>query len=173
MAEGNATGVKAWTSFDEMATEYEVMDLMMGVVRAVRPELVVETGSYNGMMARCIGTALAKNGHGRLVSIEMIAPLAKQAAELVAGLPVEIVHGDSMQWRPPGPIDLIWVDAGSGKLRANNVLAYRESFHQDTIVCIHDSKRDAQHIRHLAHEGLINPVWIPSERGLVIAQWTG
>lgn len=44
--------------------------VLYGLVRAVRPETVVETGVANGVSSLVLLQALSRNGHGRLVSFD-------------------------------------------------------------------------------------------------------
>lgn len=46
-------------------------ELVYLAVRATRPEVVVETGTYNGTYSTFILAALEKNGHGRLISLDV------------------------------------------------------------------------------------------------------
>jgi len=57
-----------------------------------------------------IGQALSLNGHGRGHSLEGIKSRAEHAAQVVAGLPVEVIHTTVEEYRPPEPIGLLFVD---------------------------------------------------------------
>ncbi|MEO1065181.1 MAG: class I SAM-dependent methyltransferase [Actinomycetota bacterium] len=45
--------------------------LLYGLVRSVRPTLIIETGVASGVSTSFIGAALLENGHGELVSIDL------------------------------------------------------------------------------------------------------
>ena len=79
-----------WHADDGDATEHEVTELVAAFVRALQPELVVETGSYSAQTSLAVGEALARNGHGRLVTLEIEPELAGIAKAKCAGLPVTI-----------------------------------------------------------------------------------
>src|SRR5665213_1629896 len=55
----------------EWAVAQETAVFLYLLVRLRRPSLVVETGVANGISSTSILLALAKNGHGRLVSIDV------------------------------------------------------------------------------------------------------
>lgn len=102
---------------NEMCMEREVQEFVWGLVRALKPNLVVETGSYHGSTAEVIGNALEDNGCGHLLSIERDSELANAATSRCAHLPrVTIVHADSLTFpttRWPSdrcPIDLLIID---------------------------------------------------------------
>lgn len=50
---------------------HEAKRLLYLVVRLARPEIVVETGTYNGTFSTFILLGLRDNGHGRLVSLDL------------------------------------------------------------------------------------------------------
>jgi predicted O-methyltransferase YrrM len=54
------------------------LDALWHVVRAVKPEVVIETGVANGLSTRTLLEALNKNGFGRLVSFD-VDPRASQS----------------------------------------------------------------------------------------------
>ncbi|MBX6722990.1 MAG: class I SAM-dependent methyltransferase, partial [Dactylosporangium sp.] len=102
-----------WHAPDANATEAEVTELVAAMVRALQPEFVLETGTHAGTTAEAIGQALAANGHGWLVSLELDPAKASAAAERLAaaGLPVTVVGGDSRSYVPDRPIDFAWFDS--------------------------------------------------------------
>jgi predicted O-methyltransferase YrrM len=63
---------------------------LYGVIRSLRPQVVVETGVAAGVSTSFIGAALIENGHGRLISIDL--PPA----------PVKLVDGASYDWSKRG-----------------------------------------------------------------------
>jgi predicted O-methyltransferase YrrM len=99
-----------WHAVDDQSTEEEVTELVAAFVRALQPEVAVETGAYSGQTTRAIGDALRRNGHGHLHAVELdprLADLARQACE---GLPVTVVTGSSLEWSPPANISFAFVD---------------------------------------------------------------
>ena len=89
---------------DEAATEWaaspsgssvEGKKLLYTLVRALRPEIVVETGPFNGASSTFILRALEENGAGRLISFDV--------AEARDALGVPIPRGQRPGWLvPPG-----------------------------------------------------------------------
>jgi predicted O-methyltransferase YrrM len=47
-------------------------DLLYGIVRSIRPENVLETGTHKGRSTSAIASALVKNGSGRLVTVDPV-----------------------------------------------------------------------------------------------------
>ncbi len=127
-----------WSAHDGMATEVEVLELVAAFVRALQPEVVVETGTHRGYGAEAIGVALAQNGHGHLFTLEVDEALHAEAAERVAGLPVTCLLQSSFEFTPPGPIDFAWFDSETN-LRVPEFNAYRQFMHDRTLVGFHDT----------------------------------
>ena len=68
---GWSTDTRWWHITAQESAEDEVSDLAGAFIRALQPEVVVETGTYTGQTAVRIGGALAVNGHGHLWTIEI------------------------------------------------------------------------------------------------------
>lgn len=159
-----------WHSEDEQATEREVIELVAALVRALQPELVVETGTYRGFMARAIGRALRENKHGRLVSLEVDEALVIEASERCDGLPVEVVNLNSLDYMPPEPVGFAWFDS-LPEIRTQEYLRYQPMLQR--IVGFHDT--GPQHcvresIEVLEKQGHIRPIYLPTPRGCCLAE---
>ena len=159
-----------WHSPDADATEFEVTELVASLVRALQPELVIETGTYLGHTAQAIGDALRKNGHGRLITLEINPEYIVAARERIVGLPVEILEINSMSFMPPGPVGFAWFDSAP-EARVLEYLRYEPML--ERIVGFHDT--GPQHnirpsIEHLEKAGHIKPIFLPTPRGMCIAE---
>jgi hypothetical protein len=127
-----------WHAHDGIATEVEVLELLAAMVRALQPDLVVETGTHHGWGAHAIGSALRANGHGRLTTLE-VDPVAHAIARVrCAGLPVDCVLGDSLAYTPDRPVDLAWFDSET-LIRADELTRFRPWMHARTVVGFHDT----------------------------------
>src|SRR3990172_4705889 len=62
-----------WSAPDGVATETDVSALLGALVRALKPDLVVETGSYLGHTTEAIGRALAAEARGGPICFEGVA----------------------------------------------------------------------------------------------------
>ena len=62
-----------------MATEVEVLELLYSLVRAMRPAVIVETGTYSkGIGTYYLATAARDNGFGEVHTAEPFAHLATE-----------------------------------------------------------------------------------------------
>jgi hypothetical protein len=134
---------------------------------------VIETGTAYAQTARVIGKALKRNGHGRLVTLEVNPHLVEVARRLCVGLPVELVQESSLEYTPCAPVDFAWFDSLLD-IRADEFRRYFPYMHNRTIVGFHDT---ASHhvgvqdsIDALAAEGLLRCIRLPTPRGVTFGE---
>lgn len=164
-----------WTAIDAESTEREVMELVAALVRALQPELAVETGTAFGHTAQAIGEALRRNGHGWLVTIERMQPRASEAEERCAQLPVKVVWGNSLEWEPDAPIQFAWLDSGE-KARDLELRRFLPFMARGAIIGVHDT---APHrgvhalLGPLVAEGLVRGIQMHTPRGVTLLEVLG
>jgi predicted O-methyltransferase YrrM len=127
-----------WTSSDDESTEVEVSDLLAGLVRGLQPEFCIETGTAFAQTSQTIGAALKRNGHGRLVSIDIEAVRIKDGRGRCKGLPVEFVCGSSLDYSPAETIDFGFFDS-NWDTRVPEFLRFLPSMRPGTVVAFHDT----------------------------------
>jgi hypothetical protein len=162
-----------WHADDGDVTEHEVTELVAAFVRALQPEVVVETGSYLGHTSQAIGIALSRNGHGRLWTVEIDHSHADWVRMRCTGLPVEVVTGDSLTWQMPGDIGFAWIDSGLDRGAEIARMLQMGWFANDAIVGMHDA--GPQHpftaqIQPLVDAGYLKPVTLHTPRGVMFAE---
>jgi hypothetical protein len=163
-----------WHSTDADSTEIEISELVAALVRALQPEVVVETGSAWGQTSRLIGQALQRNGHGTLYSIETNTERAAYTARQCEGLPVEVVEQSSLDYTPPHKVGFAFFDS-LVHLRVAEFERYwhHPGYAKGAFVAFHDT---ADHhglwpaIAALEEEGKLLPIRLPTPRGVVIAE---
>ena len=159
-----------WTSDDDDSTEHEVTELVAAFVRALQPELVLETGTAWGQTAAAIGAALKANKHGRLITLEPDPERAEYSRERCKGLPVRILEEESLTYRPEGRIDFAWFDSLI-HLRVPEFMYYKAWMQGGkAVVGFHDT--GPQHglrpqVEAIGH--LISPMFLPTPRGACFA----
>ena len=131
-----------WHSDNDDASEHEVSALAAAFVTALQPDVVVETGSHTGQTAKLIGEALARNGQGHLYTVEYEPQFVDAAKASCAGLPVTVVHSDSVTWLTSGDapdgVGFAWVD-GLWENRIPDIEALWPHFTPGAICGIHDT----------------------------------
>lgn len=171
-----------WYAHDSDSSEVEVSELVGALVRALQPELVVETGTAFGHTTVQIGLALGRNGHGRCVSLEVDHERACVARELLLSegvMSVEVREQSSLDYEPEGELGFAWFDS-LYELRAAEFCRYRDAGHlkPGTIVGFHDWTSGLRGhyldvrtvVRRLASAGLLQPIFLPTPRGVVLAE---
>src|ERR1700704_984694 len=73
-----------WRMFDSMTAEAEVLEFLRTVVTTIKPELVVETGTFSGISTLWIAEGLKANGRGRIVTCEFDPKIYESAKARIA-----------------------------------------------------------------------------------------
>lgn len=130
-----------WSSYDSDSTELEVTALVAGFVRALQPDLVVETGTAWGQTAEAVGRALACNGQGRLVTFEVDRDRVVASLFRCQDLPVDVVDRPSLDGiadLPAGTVGFAWLDS-LFDLRLRELEALRPKLGAGAVVGLHDT----------------------------------
>lgn len=167
--------VGRWAAPDDMASETETSAFLGSLVRFLKPNLVVETGTYQGHTTRSIAEALRENGQGVVVGLEIDEDAVLKARARVVGLPAEIVQTDALTWTPDRAIDLLFLDTEL-HLRPAEIRRFSQHASLGCTLVVHDTQdlglRAA--LDQLTAEGITTPwVYFPTPRGLGIARYTG
>lgn len=145
------------TTWDNYAVELETAELLYGLVRAAKPELVVESGTGRGVAARYICGALQANRKGSLVTFEVHVSFIEAAKEMLAGCPAEVRQGTSCgSGLEP---DMVFIDCVSD-LRDQEI-EYWLTCDYRPLVVIHDAIRPyAFHLGEGVHVPGHDGIWI-------------
>jgi predicted O-methyltransferase YrrM len=168
-----------WHSDDADSTEHEVAALVAAFARALRPDVVVETGSAWGQTAEAIGQVLDDAGVGRLFTIEPDEARAEATGKRCKPLhSVTVVTAKSLDWEPANSIGnarigFAWLDS-LPHLRVPEFLHLRAHMAPGAFVGFHDTAPHQgplrQQIEALETQGLLLPVHLPTPRGVTFAE---
>jgi predicted O-methyltransferase YrrM len=166
-----------WSMYDSMTAEVEVLEFLRTLVTTVKPELVVETGSFLGVSTLWIAEGLKQNGFGRIVSCEFDPLVFAQAKEKIAtsglGEWIELRNESSLDMQIDGTIDLFFSDSDM-PVREQEVKRFLPQINPQGIILMHDASSHLKIVRDAAlkmeAEGLLSVVMLPTPRGLVVAQ---
>jgi predicted O-methyltransferase YrrM len=166
-----------WSMIDSMTAEVEVLEFLATLVTTIKPELVVETGSFLGVSTEWIARGLKRNGFGRVVSCEYDQVVYEKAkarfsvSELRSWM--ELRNESSLEMKVEGTIDLLFSDSDM-PIREAEVKRFLPQMKPSGIILMHDASSHLKTVRDAAlkmeDEGLISVVLLPTPRGLVIAQ---
>lgn len=168
---------KRWSMYDSMTAEVEVLELLRTMVTTVKPELIVETGSFLGVSTLWMAEGLKQNGFGKIVSCEVDPVVLAKAQQKIAesGLSkwIDLRHQSSLDMKIDGMIDIFYSDSEIS-IREDEVRHFLPQINPNGLILIHDASSHMKIVREAAlrmqAEGLISVVCLPTPRGLVIAQ---
>lgn len=179
-----------WHAPDGDSTECEVSELVGALVRALQPDLVVETGTAFGYTALAIGQALVSNRHGRLVTLETDDDRRDEARKLLRlhtpsllaedDGPITLSELSSLEWDPTDArVDFAFFDS-LYELRSAEFRRFRDlgALRAGSIVAFHDwtSRLRGQdfdvrrEIEQLEAEALLRAIYLPTPRGVALAE---
>jgi len=163
-----------WHSRDADSTEFEVTRLVAAFVAALRPDVVVETGTAWGQTAEEIGIVLHDGGYGGVLhTIEPDPERCSHVRQLVGNLPVVIHETTSLEWEPVEGIGFAWLDS-LHHLRVPEFRKLQPFLAPGAFVGFHDTGPHQGALRseidQLENEGLLMPMFLPTPRGVCFAE---
>ena len=166
-----------WQMLDPQSAEVEVLDLLESLIRAVKPDLIVETGTFIGHSAIRMARALQENGIGRIITIEYDSAVFAKAKQQIdaSGVArwIECRNASSLDTTIHDAIDLFYSDSDIN-IREQEVRRFLPQIKPRGLVLIHDASSYFKVVREAAlrleAEGLLSVVLLSSPRGLCIAQ---
>ena len=166
-----------WRMYDAMTAEVEVLEFLKTLVTTLKPNLVVETGTFMGVSTLRIAEGLKENGFGRVITIEFDPKIHEAAQKKFqdSGLAswIDSRLGSSLDFQLDEQIDLLFSDSEL-EIREKEVRRFLPRMNPNGIILMHDASSYLKTVREAAlrmeSEGLISVVLIPTPRGLVVAQ---
>ncbi len=166
-----------WSMYDSMTAEVETLQFLKCLMTTMKPNLVVETGSFAGMSTVAMAEGIAQNGFGKIVTCELDERVFNKAKERIdaSGLEkwVDYRNESSLEMTVDGTIDVLFSDSEQS-IREQEVRRFLPQMSPNGLILIHDAASCYDYVRkaalRLEAEGLISVVLMPTARGLVIAQ---
>lgn len=166
-----------WHMFDSMTAEAEVLEFLRAVVTTIKPELVVETGTFSGISTLWIAEGLKANGRGRVLTCEFDREIYENAKARIQGSGlaewIELRHESSLEMKVEGAIDLFFSDSDM-PIREREIRRFLPQISPYGLILMHDASSHLKVVREAAlqleRDGLISVVLMPTPRGLVVAQ---
>ena len=166
-----------WSMLDSMTAEVEVLEFLRTLVTTIKPELVVETGTFSGISTLWIAEGLRANGRGRLITCEFD-PKVYENAKVRIGISglaewIELRNESSLEMKVEGTIDMFYSDSDM-PIREQEIRRFLPQISPNGVILMHDASSHLKVVREAAikleQEGLISVVLLPTPRGLVVAQ---
>jgi predicted O-methyltransferase YrrM len=166
-----------WHMFDSMTAEAEVLEFLRTAVTTIKPELVVETGTFSGISTLWIAEGLKANGRGRVITCESDPKVYENAKARInaSGLAewIELRNESSLEMRIEGAIDLFFSDSDM-PIREQEIRRFLPQINPFGLILMHDASSHLKIVREAAlkleREGLISVLLLRTPRGLAVAQ---
>jgi predicted O-methyltransferase YrrM len=166
-----------WTMIDSMSAEVEILDFLKQLVLTLKPEVIVETGTFLGQSSIKMAEAVRTNGFGRIVTCEFDPLVYRKAQERIeaSGLAhwISCRNQSSLELEVDGKIDLFFSDSHQ-PIREQEIRRFLPQISPQGLILMHDTSSHYRIAREAAFrleaEGLISMVLLPTPRGLMIAQ---
>ena len=166
-----------WHMYDSMTAEAEVLEFLRTLVTTLKPELIVETGSFLGVSTLWMAQGLRANGFGKIISCEFDPLVFAKAQAKIAGSDVqeyiELRNESSLEMQVTGKIDLLFSDSDV-PIREAEVKRFLPQMRPTGLILLHDASSHVRTVREAAFslesQGLLSCVFLPTPRGLVLAQ---
>ncbi len=166
-----------WHMFDSMTAEAEVLEFIRTVVTTIKPDLVVETGTFSGISTLWIAEGLKANGRGRVITCEFDPKVYENARARIAGSGlaewIELRNESSLEMAVEGTIDLLFSDSDMS-IREQEIRRFLPQVNPYGLILMHDASSHLKIVRDAAlkleREGLISVLLLRTPRGLVVAQ---
>ena len=166
-----------WSMFDSMTAEVEVLEFLRNIVTTIKPDLVVETGTFSGISTLWIAEGLKLNSRGRIITCEFDPKVYESAKARIAasGLAdwIELRNESSLDMKVEGKIDLFFSDSDMA-IREQEIRRFLPQINPYGLILMHDASSHLKIVRDAAltleREGLISVVLLRTPRGLVVAQ---
>jgi predicted O-methyltransferase YrrM len=141
-------GDHGFSMFNDAGTEVEVSEFLYCLVRMMKPDCVLETGTHKGVSAAYMGQALEDNNRGAMHTFEIIPPHFQDSQRLLADLGIKRVNFhllDAQQYDATGlNIDLLFLDS-EPQLRFDEFLKFWPSVRDGGVIAIHDLHANLGH----------------------------
>jgi predicted O-methyltransferase YrrM len=166
-----------WHMYDSMTAEAEVLEFLRTLVTTLKPALIVETGSFLGVSTLWMAEGMRSNGFGKIVSCEFDPIVFEKAKEKIAasGLAqfIELRNESSLEMHVEGTIDILFSDSDM-PIREAEVKRFLPQIRPTGLILLHDASSHLKTVRNAAFsleaEGLVSCIFLPTPRGLVLAQ---
>lgn len=148
--------IPGYTSFNDAGIETETGEFLYAMVRLLKPERVLETGTHWGVGAAYMGQALKDNKHGQLDTIEFLPEIHNRAKERIIKLELMtqvLCHlGDVAQFNPPPEMKykLILLDT-EPQTRFAELIKFYPNLEPGGFVFIHDLHQHMHQIENTEH----------------------
>lgn len=164
-----------WQARDEQGAEQETSEFMYGLIRLIKPAVVVETGSYLGDTTIAIAKALRENNHGKLYSCDVDGSYVKEVNEWLVreGLQdwgqVLLITGQELIAQLGNQIEFAFIDSGGEKgVREGEIKILIPFMKPLQMFALHDTAPQHVGMNAVANAITLPKVYFNTPRGLTL-----
>jgi predicted O-methyltransferase YrrM len=166
-----------WKMYDSMTAEVEVLEFLRTLVTTLKPNVIVETGTFMGISTLWLAEGLKQNGFGKVITCEYDPVVFEKTKERIgkSGLSdwIDARNESSLEMKVDGTIDMLFSDS-EPTLREQEIRRFLPQMNPTGVILVHDASSHLKTVRDAAikleQEGLISTVLLSTPRGLVLAQ---
>src|SRR5580700_6037239 len=139
-----------WHMYDSMSAEVEVLDFLKAIVTTIKPELIVETGTFSGLSTLRIAEGLKANAIGRVITCEWDKKVheaaKKRFAESGLGKWIDARNESSLEIKVDGRTDMLFCDSDV-PLREKEVRRFLPQISPYGLILMHDASSAMKSVR--------------------------
>lgn len=143
-----------FSAFNDAGVECEVGEFLYSLVRILKPDNVLETGTNVGVGASYIGKGLFDNQYGHLDTMEYLPEIFEQAKSRITRLGldnyVSVLLGDVSKFVPTKQYNLIFLDT-EPQTRFDEFDKFYDYWAEGGYLFIHDLHRNMHQIDNAEH----------------------
>ncbi len=131
-----------YSIYNTGSVEMEVGEFLYGFIRMIKPEAILETGTYKGVSAALMGLALKENGFGKLTTVEYEPSHYRDATSMFSALGLDkfitaLYQDANTLQTTDNKFDFIFLDT-EPHLRFGEFLRFWHSLKPGGFIGIHD-----------------------------------
>ena len=164
---------RLYTMVDRISAESEILVLLKALVISLKPQFILETGTYHGSTASAMLQGIEYNRYGELITLEVDRQLAQKVQKEIDSPNIKIINTNSLEYIPEKPIDLLYLDS-SRPIRIKEFWYYKKYLSSNAVIVWHDSAPEHtcvyEDINNLYNMGIIDRILFNTPRGFTISK---
>lgn len=134
---------KNFQMFNTGSVEVEVAEFLYAIVRLLKPQNILDTGTHFGVSALYMGQACQDNEFGEVLTMEVNSHYAQEAKKLWEACGVKKIrqyNGESLKWKGEEKFDFMLLDT-EPQIRFAELIKFYPHLNPGSFVFIHDLHR--------------------------------
>lgn len=146
---------KKYSCIQGGSPECEILEFLYSLVRLIKPENILETGTYVGWSAAVMAQAIKENGHGHIETLEIEQQHIASAKQLWQTLELTdfiIEHQkSSLEFEPTHNYDFLFLDS-EPQIRFDELAKFYPYLNNSGFIAIHDLHPHLGHSNQTLHD---------------------